>query len=179
MMALFLWKEYARARELAERASGYPKDSKGMLHSTEHVFYDGLIAAALADGGDTRPGLRRVARSACRRFARWAARCPVNFGHKHRLLAAESARLLGAVAEARAHYDAAVAAAREHGYLQLEGLANERAADMLARQKDGTAAAVRYRDAARRAWEDWGATGLADAVGRTSPTFPLSGPRPR
>jgi hypothetical protein len=105
-------------------------------------------------------------RKACRQFTGWAARCPENFSHKHRLLAAESARLTGAVAEARVHYDAAVAAAREHGYLQVEGIACERAADMRERLPDGKADATRYRAAARRAFTDWGATGLADAVPR-------------
>jgi hypothetical protein len=171
MLALYLWKDYARAREVAEGAAGYLKDSKGMLHSSEHVFLDGLIAAALAGSGDPRPALRRTVRRACRRFARWAEGCPANFSHKHLLLAAESARVSGAVAEARAHYDAAIDAARAYGYLQVEGMANERAAEMLDRRGDAPEEAIRYRAAAQKAWTDWGATGLAEALeqGKATP----------
>lgn len=166
MQALYLWREHARADELAARAAGYLKDSKGMLHGTEHVFYDGLIASALAGDGDPRRALRRRLRRAERRFAGWAARCPANFGAKHRLLAAESARLKGDVAGARARYDAAVAAAREHGYRQVEGIAAERAASLLEGAPGGAAEAARYREAARRAYSQWGAAGLAEALER-------------
>ncbi len=166
MQALYLWKEYDQAHALAVRAAGYLKDSKGMLHGAEHVFYDGLIQAARAGQVGSRPVLGRAVGRARRRFARWASFCPANFGHKHRLLEAEASRLRGATAEARAHYDAAVALAREHGYRQVEAIANERAASLIERQPDGAADAARYREAARRAFSDWGASAIAEAVGR-------------
>jgi hypothetical protein len=145
-----------------------------MLHSAEHVFYGGLIQAALADRGGEEAGqgvkarsaLVRGARRASRRFAGWASRCPANFSHKHRLLAGEVARLSGDVAGARAHYDAAVASAREHGYLQVAAIASERAASLLERQEGGEPDAARYRDAARGAFSEWGASAIAEAVGR-------------
>ena len=137
-----------------------------MLHGAEHVFYDGLIHAALA--GRPARGPPSAGRFAAPGAAspRWASLCPANFGHKHRLLEAEASRLRGATAEARVHYDAAVALAREHGYLQVEAIANERAASLVERQPNGAAEAVRYREAARRAFLDWGASAIADAVGR-------------
>jgi hypothetical protein len=169
MLALYLWGEYERAWDVAERSAGYLKDSQGMLHGAEHVFLRGLIAAALSGRSAGGRRLEGVVKKARGRFARWAARCPANFSHKHRLLEAEAARLAGDLGGARARYDAAVEAARTYGCLQVLGVANQRAAQILERGGDRDSAA-RYRQAAREAWLRWGAIPLADAVESQAPT---------
>lgn len=157
MLALYLRKQYAAAAELAAASASYLKASAGMLHSTEHVFLDALIAAA---AGSSDAGA--VLKKATKKFASWAARCPGNFAHKHRLLAGESERVAGRHAAAAAHYAAAIAAATETGYVQVIGMAHERWAEMAAQQGDRDEG-KRHRDAAREAWSAWGATSVAAA----------------
>ena len=62
-----------------------------------------------------------------RRLRIWADNCPENFEHKYLLAAAELARIDGRPVEAMRLYDQAVEAAQAGGFLQWEGLANERA----------------------------------------------------
>lgn len=163
MLTLYLWREYGAAARTAEAAAEYLKASAGMLHSAEHLFLDALIRAAESGGNGSSP--KRTLARASRKFRAWAARCPANFSHKHRLLAGEAARLAGDVAAARGHYEAAVGSAHKYGYLQVAGMANERWADMLdvGGERDE---AERRRAAAREAWMAWGATGIAEACGR-------------
>jgi predicted ATPase/serine/threonine protein kinase len=164
MLALYVRRQYADARRLARACAGYLKASSGMLHSAEHVFLDALIAAAGAGSGSSAGAARSVVKKACRKFERWAARCPSNFSHKHRLLAGEAARLTRDAAGAQRHYEAAIASAEEFGYRQVAAMAGERWADVLDGVGDADGAR-RRRAAARDAWLAWGATAAADACG--------------
>lgn len=157
MLALYLHKQYAAAAQLAASSASYLKASAGMLHSTEHIFLDALIAAV---AGDPRAG--GVLKKAAKKFASWAARCPANFAHKQQLLAGEAARVSGNRTTAAGHYAAAIAAATESGYQQVVGMAHERWADMAAQQGNRDEAR-QHRAAAREAWTAWGATSVAAA----------------
>lgn len=107
----------------------YTVGTQGLLPWPEHVFARLLILAALYSAADRerqarwRPELDLL----IARLRIWADNCPENFGHKHLLAAAELARIDGRPVEAMRLYDEAVEAARAAGFLQWEGLANERA----------------------------------------------------
>jgi PAS domain S-box-containing protein len=88
----------------------------------------------------------------------WAERCAVNFADRARLVAAEVSRLKGDVAVASAYYEEAIRLARENGFLQNEGLANELAARFYEHR-----GLIAIRDAyarnARFCYLRWGADG--------------------
>ena len=79
----------------------------------DYCLFQSLIAGpALADARrrtDTRPSWKRWTPT-CSSWRSWADNCPENFAHKHKLAAAEIARLRGApLEEVIALYDEAVA----------------------------------------------------------------------
>ncbi|AFY84798.1 trifunctional serine/threonine-protein kinase/ATP-binding protein/sensor histidine kinase [Oscillatoria acuminata] len=63
------------------------------------------------------------------KMKKWAEFAPDNFLHKHELVEAEKARVVGNIAEAIASYDRAILHARESQYIQEEALANELAGE--------------------------------------------------
>jgi tetratricopeptide (TPR) repeat protein len=163
--ALYLWGEYDAALEAARASAGYLADSRGMLHWAEHHFHHALVLAALHPrlGLLRRWSCLRTVRRAQRMYHDWAGRCPHNFLHKERLLAAEVFRLRGRHAEALRAYDEAVAAADKYGYLQVQALANERAA-RLHRELGDRPAARSYLSAACAYYRRWGARAYADCL---------------
>lgn len=149
MQVAYLRGDYAHAAALARRSAACLKDSPGMLHAAEHHFQAALIDTA-------RGHASRATRRAAGRFARWAAQCPDNFAHKASILQGELARVRGRTQAALDAFEAARASAREHGYLQVEALAD----DLAARVHDARGDAA-LRDAARmRAAETYARWGV-------------------
>ncbi len=165
MLTQYLWREYDAAWVTSQASAKYLKESPGMLHSAEHHFLTGLIRAALTTRatGFARRGHVAAVRSTQKKLAKWASRCPHNFAHKERLLAAELARLSGSRDAALAGYEAAMKAASQFGYLQIEAMANDLAA--AASDPTGSSAqAVSYRNRAAELFRQWGAAAYAKFV---------------
>src|SRR5215468_2816540 len=80
----------------------------------------------------------------------------MNFLHKFHLVEAERARVEGRGAEAREHYDTAIALAQQHGYLHEEALAHELAGQFYMARGQARLADHYLRDA-RAAYTHWGA----------------------
>jgi hypothetical protein len=77
----------------------------------------------------SRPRRNRVVWQSLKvRRAQWAENCPENFANRAALVAAEIARLEGWELEALRLYEDAIRLAREQGFIQNEGFANELAA---------------------------------------------------
>src|SRR5262249_28490095 len=91
--------------------------------------------------------------------------CPVNYAHKHHLMAAELARVSGRPSEARDHYDRAIDLAHEHGYLQEEGLPQERAALFFLERGNARLPRHYMRDA-YYPYGVWGASAKSDFLRR-------------
>jgi hypothetical protein len=160
--SLYLWGEYEKALETAHASGSFLKESPGMLHNAEHHFFHALVLAALYP---TRDRFQRWAylstlRKTHRMLCKWAAQCPHNFLHKERLVAAEICRVRGEAKDAARAYDEAIAAASRFGYLQVEALANGRAAQ-LHRISGNKTEASRYLNAARECYRLWGADAYA------------------
>lgn len=82
--------------------------------------------------------------------------CAANFAHKYYLICAEIARIKGDVLAAEQMYCAAIKSARENGYMQNEGLANERFGSFFM-QRGLDSAALGYLESARSCYQRWGA----------------------
>jgi len=87
----------------------------------------------------------------------WAENCPENFSHRYRLVLAETAAVRGDPAAAMDAFDLAIREAAEHGFVQIEAIANECCARFWLRRSHEEVAAV-YLRAAERCYARWGAT---------------------
>ncbi len=167
MQLHYLWERHEQALEEARVAETFAKDSTGMLHGSEHVFYRGLIACALARRGAPKSStLLRQAKKAQRQLARWADHCPENFQLRAQLLAAELARCARRHAAATDLYAAVLLGAETSSQHHLRGLAAMLASAHYADQSRWQEAAT-LRARAAEALGAWGATALAEAI-RTS-----------
>ena len=109
----------------------------------------------------------------------WAESGPENFAHRAALLGAEMARLEGRPLDAMRLYEEAVRSAREHGFIQNEGLANELAARFhagarLRGDRPGLSAAKPASCYLR-----WGAEGKVRQLERLHPHLRQEPPAPR
>ena len=162
MLTQYLWHEYDAAWTTSQASAKFLKESPGMLHSAEHHFLTGLIAAALTTRatGLARRRYLAAARASHKKLAKWASRCPHNFAHKERLVAAELARLSGSRETALTSYEAAMKTASQFGYVQIEAIANDLAAVACDPTGIGPQAAS-YRHRAAELFRKWGATAYA------------------
>ena len=94
------------------------------------LFYSALTVAALYDNGsaDEQTGWRDLLTAHQEQLREWAENYPPTFADKHALVSAEIARLEGRDTDAMHLYEQAIQSAREHGFVQNEGLAHEAAA---------------------------------------------------
>jgi predicted ATPase/GAF domain-containing protein/tRNA A-37 threonylcarbamoyl transferase component Bud32 len=125
---------------------------------SEHNFYYSLILAVLYPTAtvDLQQQYWQKLAANQQQMQIWADNCPENFRHKYLLVSAEMARIAGNWSEAMELYDRAIAAAREHEFVQNEALANELAGKFwLARAKAEFAQI--YLNRAHQGYQLWGA----------------------
>jgi PAS domain S-box-containing protein len=154
----YLFGQPASALESVTLAAQYVEAAVGMFEATLLCVYDSLILLAVAAGATPEaqaPHLEKVATNQ-RQLHTWGQAAPMNFLHKFHLVEAERARVEGRAAEAREHYDAAIALAQRHGYLNDEALAYELAAQFYLARGQSRLANHYLRDA-RAAYARWGA----------------------
>jgi hypothetical protein len=77
---------------------------------------------------EERPQHLEALASHLRQIAVWADNCPATFANRAALVGAELARLEQRVLDAERLYEEAIHSAREHGFVQNEGLTHELAA---------------------------------------------------
>jgi hypothetical protein len=162
MQEQYLFGEIDAALETARQSARFMKDSKGMLHSTEHVFYSSLARCAAirkqcrrASGSERRQLARDLSR-----YERWAQSCEANFQPKALTLRGEFLAVTGNAGEALAHFQQSAAAAERFGQPHIAGLANRLAAQTLLQ----TAPAEEWQQklaAAQQHYARWGAAGYA------------------
>ena len=152
--------DWASALEAASRAQQLLWTSPSFFEVAEYHFYDALARAAQYDAASTeeRPQHLEALVSHHKQFEAWAESCPENFANRAALLAAEIARIEDRALDAMYLYEQAIQSAREHGFVQNEGLAHEVAARFyLARDFETIAHA--YLCNARNCYDRWGALG--------------------
>jgi hypothetical protein len=97
------------------------------FESAEYLFYDALARSGRYDSAspDERLQSRAVLASTHQKISLWAKNCPENFGNRAALVGAEIARIEGRELDAQRLYEQAIRLARENGFTQSEGMANE------------------------------------------------------
>jgi predicted ATPase/signal transduction histidine kinase/CheY-like chemotaxis protein/tRNA A-37 threonylcarbamoyl transferase component Bud32 len=130
LILCYLFGDYEQAAAQAAQAEQYLDGVKAFLVVPLFYFYDSLAKLAVYPTVESAQQTILLSQVEVNqeKLRQWLEHAPMNFHHKFELVEAEKARVLGDYWRAVKHYDSAIAAAREHGYMQEEALANERAA---------------------------------------------------
>ncbi|WP_437765986.1 AAA family ATPase [Sorangium sp. So ce281] len=132
------------------------------------------LAAAFDDARDAAASPERELPEgllACeRQLGVWAASGPDNYLHKHTLVRAEIARLLGREPEAIRLYEQAISSAQEGGFVQHEAIACELAARFYLDRGLSTPA-VAHLQRARAAYFRWGAHAKVEQLDQRYPSL--------
>jgi PAS domain S-box-containing protein len=152
--------DFVSALVAASRAQQLLWTSPSFFEVAEYHFYDALARAAQYDAASTeeRPQHLEALASHHKQFETWAEGCPENFANRTALIAAEIARIEDRALDAMSLYEQAVQSAREHGFVQNEGLAHEVAARFYLARGFETIAHAYLRNA-RNCYDRWGALG--------------------
>src|SRR5262249_1035019 len=166
----FMSGDYEAALAAALKAKALLWSSDAHIQLLDYHYYTALaIAAAYQTVPPNRQSeLREDLMAHLRQLREWAERCSATFRDKHALLAAEVARLDGRELDAEHLYEEAIRLARENGFVQNEGIANELAARFYATRGFEKTARVYLRDA-RHCYPRWGAHGK---VGQLDQLYP-------
>ena len=160
LKARFLSGDYATALAAADKAKPLLEAAAGQIVMLDYFYYTALTVSALYEtaSADQQQVWRELLRAHREQLCEWAENYPPTFADKHALVLAEIARIEKRDADALALYEQAIDLAREHGFVQNEGLANELAAQYcLARHL--RAAGYAYLRNARNGYDRWGANG--------------------
>ena len=170
VQARFMSGDYRAGLAAAENARRLHWSSEAFLHSLDYHYYFALTVAALFESGSPSEQIRwRELLTAHREQLRqWADSCPPTFAGKHALVSAEIARLEGRDADAMRLYEEAIQVAREHGFVQNEGIGNEVAARFYAARGADSIAHACLRNA-RYCYLRWGADGKVRQLDRLYP----------
>ena len=180
--------DFAAAVAAASTAASVLWTTPTQFELAEYHFYAALARAAYCDMAttDERPQHLEAVASHLDQIGVWADNCPATFANRVALVGAELARLEQRELDAERLYEAAIRSAREHGFIQNEGLAHEVAARFYAVRGFDTIAHAYLREA-RRCYLRWGAFGkvrqleqlhphLRDAQVPASPTTTIGAP---
>jgi len=137
---------------------------------SEYHFYAALGRAARCDtaAAAERPQHLEALISHLDQIAVWADNCPATFANRAALVGAELARLEQRELDAERLYEEAIRSAREHGFVQNEGLIHELAARFYAARGFETIAHAYLRNA-RHCYLRWGALGKVRQLDRRYP----------
>ena len=152
--------DHAQAVAAAAKARALLPAAGGLFEEADYHFYAALAKAAASDSAtaDERREYAKGLPEHHTQLARWAENCPENFASRAALVGAEIARLEGRELDAERLYEQAIRSAREHGFLQSEGLAYELAARFYAARGFEVFEEI-YLRRARHCYQRWGADG--------------------
>ena len=155
----YLHGNYPAALTLAREIEDTQDVMVGTFMLTEYTFYYALSIIKAVDGvtGRARSRLLKKFNALLVKMKIWAVNCQANFLHKCFLLEAELARLNGETGAAMILYNKSILSARENGYVQNEGIANERLAEICIEMENRDYAQMHVANAAR-CFREWGAT---------------------
>jgi PAS domain S-box-containing protein len=159
-MLAFLYGRHTEALDFAAQAEPFLGAAMAMPIEASYYFYHALTLTALYPTASAaqQEDYRRAIDVTLEKLKVWADNCPENFGNRHALVSAEIARIEGRNYDAMRLYEDAIRSAREHGFVQNEGLAYELAARFCA-ANGFEAFAQTYAQNARSCYLRWGADG--------------------
>jgi predicted ATPase/signal transduction histidine kinase len=159
LQARFYAGDYASASAIAAASKAAPLlwTSRAEFRLDDH-FYGALARVASCDVATAEERAQHLEAVAAyyKQLAHWAKNCPESFGSSAALVGAEIARLEDRELDAQRLYEESIKLAREHGFIQNEGVANEFAARFYAKRGFETIANA-YLGNARRCYHRWGA----------------------
>src|SRR5208337_2476945 len=160
LQARFLGGDYTAGVNASLRAQPLLWTPRAALEVAEYHFYGALSRAAVCDPAVTGEYQQHVAALAAhhRQLEIWAENCPENFENRAALVGAEIARLEGRDLDAMRLYEESIRSARENGFVQNEGIANELVAQFYLKRGIEKVAHSCLQDA-RYCYLRWGALG--------------------
>jgi predicted ATPase/signal transduction histidine kinase len=164
MQAFVFERDYASALDAASRARTQPSAPYPNIEAAEYHFYAALArSGSIGTAHSNLSGQDRVhledLRTHHRRLQAWAATSRDNFHGRTALVGAELARVEQRELDAELLYAQAIRFARSNGFVQIEALACELAADFY-EARGLEEIAVMYLGRARDAYGRWGAYGI-------------------
>jgi PAS domain S-box-containing protein len=172
LQARFHAGDYVSAIAAAAKAKPLVQVRPVHFESAECVYYDALARAAHYEMASAEERLQHLdALEAYReQLDVWAENCPENFGNRAALVGAEIARIEGRELSAQRLYEKAIRSARENGFAQDEGIANELAAKFYFARGYETSAYAYLRNA-RSCYLRWGALGKVRQLDQCYPVL--------
>jgi PAS domain S-box-containing protein len=180
LQARFFAGDYVAAVAAADNARSLLM-TPGFFDQAEYELYAALARAARCDAA---PATERIEHETAlaahhHQLEQWAELCPANFADRAALVTAEIARLERRELDAERLYEHAIRSAREHGFVQQEGLACELAARFYAARGFDTISHAYLRNA-RYCYLRWGANGKVRQLDESYPQLregePIPGP---
>jgi hypothetical protein len=170
LQARFFAEDYPSAIEASLNAERLLWTSHSFFEVAEYHFYSALARAGAFDSATegSRQEYFKALADHHRQLAIWAENCPENFENRAVLVGAEIARIEGRDLDAMRLYEQAIRSAREHGFVQNEGVAYEVAARFYSARGSETSADAHLR-AARDCYLRWGADGKVRQLDRLYP----------
>jgi predicted ATPase/transcriptional regulator with GAF, ATPase, and Fis domain len=158
--ARFLSGDYAEALATADKTKRFLGASASQIQLLDYYYYTALTVSALYEtaSADEQQAWRELLRAHRTQLREWAENYPPTFADKHTLVLAEIARLEKRDADAMQLYEQAIHLARDHGFVQNEGLAHELTAQYYLAHGLETAGYAHLRNA-RNCYDRWGALG--------------------
>jgi PAS domain S-box-containing protein len=181
LQARFLAGDYRSAVDAASRAQSLLWIVRFALETAEYHFYAALSRAASCDTitSDQHGSHLKALAVHHKQLEVYAANCPENFENRAALVGAEIARIEDRALDAEYLYEQAIRSARENGFVQNEGIANELAARFYAARGLEKIARVYLQDA-RYSYLRWGADGKVRQLDQFYPHLfeevPVPGP---
>jgi PAS domain S-box-containing protein len=160
LQARWIAGDYSAAIDALSRAQPLLWTSSGHLEEVEYHFYGALSLAACCDTAPSGERCRYLDAIAGhhRQLQAWTEHCPENFSNRTALVAAEIARIEGLDLDAMRLYERAISSAREHGFVQIEGVAYEVASHFYSSRGFADITET-YLRKARNCYFHWGADG--------------------
>ena len=170
LQARFISGDYEAAIAAAGKAKALLWASDARIQLLDYYYYAALTVAALYEkaSGDQQNRWRELLTAHRDQLREWADNYPPTFADKHALVSAEKARIEGRELDAERLYEQAIRSARDHGFVQNEGLAYEVAARFYNARGFETFANAYLRNA-RDCYLRWGADGKVRQLDRLYP----------
>jgi PAS domain S-box-containing protein len=181
VQARFMSGDYETALAAAQKAKALLWSSEAHIQLLDYNYYTALAITASYEAlvPEKQRERHELLMVLLRQLREWAENCSATFRDKHALVAAEIARLDDRKLDAEHLYEEAIRLARENGFVQNEGIANELAARFYAARGLEKIARVYLRDA-RHCYQRWGAHGKVRQLDELYPHLredePVPGP---
>ena len=154
----YLLGDYVRSIESLREAEKYKSTFKGFIAFSIHDFYYSLahLAHYPSTSKSEQSEILRQVNPRIEQLKKWATHAPMNFQHKHELIAALSEWIANNINHAKQLFEKAIKGARKNGYIQEEALANELAGKFYLNLGEQETA-KRYLTEAHKGFLKWGA----------------------